>query len=75
MPESGSRNRLASRLVKTALLDIAARLSPSGSRFGPDAELATDVVAWDAQNYLRIAAEGCPTELPLTAAGEVAQNT
>ncbi|GAA5089144.1 hypothetical protein GCM10025760_12620 [Microbacterium yannicii] len=65
---------LASRLVTTALFLLAARLSPSGSRFGPDADLATYVVAWDAQYYLRIASEGYPAELPLTAAGEVAQN-
>ena len=63
-----------SRLVTTSLFLLAARLSPSDSRFGPEADLATYVVAWDAQYYLRIASEGYPVELPLTAAGDVAQN-
>ena len=65
---------LASRVVTTAFFLLAAGLSPPGSRFGPGADLATYAVAWDAQHYQRIAAEGYPIDLPLTDAGEVAQN-
>ncbi|MEV5069308.1 hypothetical protein MRBLMI12_000878 [Microbacterium sp. LMI12-1-1.1] len=64
----------ASRLVTTSFFLLAARLSPPESRFGPGADLATYIVAWDAQYYHRIASEGYPVELPLTTAGEVAQN-
>ena len=65
---------LASRVVTTAFFLLAAGLSPAGSRFGPGADLATYAVAWDAQHYQRIAAEGYPIDLPLTDAGDVAQN-
>lgn len=65
---------LAARLVTTSLFLLASRLSPPGSRFGAGADLATYVLAWDAQYYHRVASEGYPLELPLTAAGEVAQN-
>ena len=64
----------ASRLVTTAFLLLAARLSPPGSRFGQNASLTTYVLAWDAQWYQRIATEGYPAVLPLTEAGEVAHN-
>ena len=65
---------LASRVITTAFFLLAAGLSPAGSRFGPGAGLATYAVAWDAQHYQRIAAEGYPIDLPLTDAGDVAQN-
>lgn len=65
---------VASRLVTTAFLLVAGALSPTGSRFGPLAGIPTYVLAWDAQYYQRIAAEGYPVVLPLTDAGEVAHN-
>ncbi|HWI32221.1 MAG TPA: hypothetical protein VNT50_12075 [Microbacterium sp.] len=65
---------LASRLVTTGFLLLAGALSPPGSRFGPGAGIPTYVLAWDAQWYQRIAAEGYPTVLPLTDAGDVAHN-
>lgn len=65
---------VASRLITTSYLLLAGALSPPGSRFGPGASIATYVLAWDAQWYQRIAAEGYPSQLPLTDAGEVAHN-
>jgi hypothetical protein len=65
---------LASRILTTSFFLVASLLSPPGSRFGAGADLATYVVAWDAQWYLRIGSEGYPLELPLTPVGEVAQN-
>ena len=55
-------------------LILAAALSPAGSRFGPDATIGDFVLGWDAQWYWFIAVNGYPTTLPLTDAGEVAEN-
>lgn len=65
---------LASRAVTTAFLLGAAELSGPQSRFGADATLGTLTMGWDAQWYWLIAFSGYPTELPLDAAGNVAQN-
>lgn len=65
---------LGARGVTTVLFLLASVLSPADSRFGPGADLATYVQAWDAQYYQRIAREGYPVELPLTDDGQVAQN-
>ena len=65
---------LAARVVTTGFLLLASALSPADSRFGPGAGLGDYIVAWDAQFYQRIAREGYPSTLPLTDAGEIAQN-
>ncbi|WP_404433624.1 hypothetical protein LG299_03695 [Microbacterium lacus] len=65
---------LAARFVTTGLLLLAANLSTFGSRFGPDATLATLVTGWDAQWYWYVAVHGYPTVLPLTGSGQVAEN-
>ena len=65
---------VASRLVTTGLLALAAALSGQASRFGADADVADFVLGWDAQWYWLVAVEGYPAELPLTEAGEVAEN-
>jgi hypothetical protein len=65
---------LAARAATTGLFVLAGALSPQGSRFGPGADLATYVLAWDAQWYWLIAVEGYPTQLPRTEDGDVAQN-
>ena len=64
----------AARLVTTGFLVLAANLSTIGSRFGPDATLATLVTGWDAQWYWYVAVHGYPTVLPVTDAGQVAEN-
>ena len=65
---------VAARLVTTGLLLLASALSPDGSRFGRGATLGEYVLAWDAQWYWKIAVDGYPTILPLTDAGDIAQN-
>lgn len=62
------------RLTTTALMVAAATQSSSLSRFGADPGLADLVVGWDAQWYWLVAESGYPTELPLTDAGDVAEN-
>lgn len=64
---------LAARAVTTGFLLLASAISPPDSRFG-SASLGQYLVAWDAQWYQRIATQGYPQTLPLTDAGEVAQN-
>jgi hypothetical protein len=65
---------LAARIVTTVFLIVAASLSTPLSRFGADAGVADFVVGWDATWYWIIADHGYPSELPLTDAGDVAQN-
>ncbi|GAA1171745.1 hypothetical protein F6W69_08015 [Microbacterium oxydans] len=65
---------LGARVVTTVLLIIAASLSTSSSRFGAGAGLIDFVLGWDAQWYWLVAEDGYPTELPLTDAGDVAEN-
>lgn len=64
---------LTARAVTTGFLLLASALSPHDSRFG-NASLGKYLVAWDAQWYQRIATQGYPSLLPVTDAGEVAQN-
>lgn len=65
---------LAARVVTTLFLLAAAELSGVGSRFGEGASIATLVLGWDAQWYWFLAENGYPAELPLTEAGDVAEN-
>ncbi|WP_239453534.1 MULTISPECIES: hypothetical protein [Microbacterium] len=65
---------VAARLVTTTFFLIASTWSPRDSRFGNGADLWTYIGAWDAQWYRRIAEDGYPAVLPLTDAGDVAQN-
>ena len=65
---------LAARLVTTLFLSLAAELSGFQSRMGADARLADTVVAWDGAWYWLVAFSGYPTSLPLTDAGQVAEN-
>ncbi|MFJ4173794.1 hypothetical protein [Microbacterium sp. NPDC089696] len=65
---------VAARLVTTALLIVAALQSTTFSRFGADPGLTDFVVGWDAQWYWLVAERGYPSELPLTDAGDVAEN-
>lgn len=65
---------VAARLITTAFLVLAAELSTSGSRFGPDATIADLAIGWDGQWYWFAAVHGYPTDLPLTESGAVAEN-
>ena len=64
-----------SRLVTTGFLILAAELSGPASRFGENASLGSLSLGWDAQWYWSAAVNGYPTTLPLTASGQVAENT
>ncbi|MFK4838035.1 hypothetical protein ACI3KY_20100 [Microbacterium sp. ZW T2_14] len=65
---------LAARLVTTLFLILAAELSGFQSRMGADADLGDTVVAWDGAWYWLVAFSGYPSPLPLTDAGQVAEN-
>ncbi len=65
---------LAARAVTTVFLVLAADLSGPASRFGADATVGDLVLGWDAQWYWYVAVFGYPADLPLTAAGQVAEN-
>src|SRR5690606_24867929 len=65
---------LAARAITTAFLAVAAAQSTSLSRFGAGATIGDLSLGWDAQWYWLIAVAGYPSELPLTDAGEVAEN-
>lgn len=65
---------VVARLVTTGLLALAAALSGPASRYGADAGIADFVLGWDAQWYWLVAVDGYPSELPLTEAGDVAEN-
>lgn len=62
------------RVVTTAMMVAAAQQSTSLSRFGAEPGLVDLVLGWDAQWYWLVAEQGYPTELPLTASGDVAEN-
>lgn len=65
---------LAARLATTAFLIGAAELSGPESRWGTQAGIGEFVLAWDAQWYWFVAVNGYPATLPLTDAGQVAEN-
>lgn len=65
---------LAGRLVTTGFFALAADLSGPNSRFGADATIGSLAIGWDGQWYWLIAASGYPATLPLTEAGQVAEN-
>ncbi|WP_460799281.1 hypothetical protein [Microbacterium sp. GXF0217] len=65
---------IVARLTTTGLLALAAMLSGPASRYGADAGIADFVIGWDAQWYWLVAVDGYPSDLPLTEAGDVAEN-
>ncbi len=65
---------LSARAVTTVFLLIAADMSASGSRFGPDASLTSLIGGWDAQWYWYLFVTGYPSDLPLTDSGLVGEN-
>ncbi len=62
------------RVVTTGLMLLASAMSGPDSRFGAAPGLGPFIVGWDAQWYWWIAANGYPTQLPLTETGAVAEN-
>ena len=62
------------RGVTAAFFVLAAQLAPLGSRFGADPTAASFADGWDAEWYGYIALYGYPEVLPLTEAGDVAEN-
>ncbi|MBW8762602.1 MAG: hypothetical protein JF592_08440 [Microbacterium sp.] len=66
---------LCARFITTGFLIVAAMQSTSLSRFGAQPGLGDFVLGWDAQWYWSVADFGYPTTLPLTASGEIAENT
>lgn len=62
------------RLVTTAFFLLASQASGPGSRYGEDPSLGALAVGWDAQWYWYVAVHGYPSVLPLTDAGQVAEN-
>lgn len=65
---------VAARLVTTGLLLLASGFSTSVSRFGIAPSLRDYVLGWDAQWYWWVAVNGYPHTLPLTDAGDIAEN-
>jgi len=65
---------VAARVVTTLFLFLAAELSGFTSRMGADARLGDTVLAWDGTWYWLVAVSGYPSVLPLTDAGQVAEN-
>lgn len=65
---------VAARVITTLFLFAATELSGFASRMGADAQLADTVVAWDGTWYWLVAVSGYPSQLPLTDAGQVAEN-
>ncbi|MDQ1128182.1 hypothetical protein QE381_000310 [Microbacterium sp. SORGH_AS 888] len=65
---------VAARAVTTVFLVMAAALSGPRSRFGAHATIGDLVVGWDAAWYWFAAMNGYPSQLPLTASGQVAEN-
>ncbi|WP_060916054.1 hypothetical protein [Microbacterium oleivorans] len=64
----------SARLVTTVFFWIAAELSGTHSRFGPDATISSLAMGWDAQWYWVIADQGYPSQLPVDDTGRVTQN-
>lgn len=65
---------LAARVVTTAMLAGASALSGPQSRFGIAPGIGNLMLGWDAQWYWYAAVNGYPSTLPLTDAGQVAEN-
>ncbi|NNH04688.1 hypothetical protein HLA99_12620 [Microbacterium ulmi] len=65
---------LLSRAATTLFLIAAAEISGPASRFGPEATIGTLAMGWDAQWYWYLAENGYPADLPLTDAGQIAEN-
>lgn len=65
---------LLSRAVTTSFFLLAAELSTRAAHFGPGPNIADFVLGWDAQWYWYVAFSGYPSQLPITAAGHVAEN-
>lgn len=64
----------SARLVTTVFFWIAAELSGTHSRFGPDATISSLAMGWDAQWYWVIADQGYPSQVPVDDTGRVTQN-
>ena len=62
------------RIVTTVFFVVAAELAPAGSRFGERATPAAFAAGWDSWWYSFVAGYGYPETLPLTDAGDVAEN-
>ncbi|WP_225310317.1 hypothetical protein [Microbacterium testaceum] len=65
---------LAARLVTTGFFLLASALSGPGSRYGVAPSLGELALGWDAQWYWLVAVTGYPADLPIAAAGHVAEN-
>ncbi len=65
---------LASRVVTTLFVLLAAHLSGPASRYGENPTLGTLSMGWDAQWYWVVAVDGYPTDLPRGTDGVVEQN-
>ncbi|QCQ16379.1 hypothetical protein [Microbacterium sp. RG1] len=65
---------VAARLVTLGFFALASALSTPASRFGVDPGIGKLLMGWDAQWYWVVAANGYPSPLPLTEAGQVAEN-
>lgn len=66
---------IASRVVSTCILLIAAANQVANPWSGAHPDLVAFSSFWDAEWYFRIAVYGYPSELPLTADGHVAENS
>jgi len=66
---------IASRVVSTCILLIAAANQVPNPWSGAHPDLVAFSSFWDAEWYFRIAVYGYPSELPLTADGHVAENS
>ena len=65
---------LLARAVTAVFFVIAGELAPLGSRFGADPLPGAFAAGWDAWWYKFVASDGYPDVLPLTDAGDVAEN-
>lgn len=65
---------IAARIVTTGFLLLASYLSTPDSRWGANPGILRYLLGWDAQWYWLVAFQGYPAELPLKAAGYVAEN-
>ncbi|UIN31827.1 hypothetical protein [Microbacterium binotii] len=65
---------VTARLVTLGFFTLASALSTPASRFGVDPGIGKLLMGWDAQWYWVVAANGYPSPLPLTEAGQVAEN-
>lgn len=65
---------VAARLVTLGFFALASALSTPASRFGADPGIGKLLMGWDAQWYWVVAANGYPSPLPVTEAGQVAEN-